>query len=267
VDWSKTKTIFIIVFFILDIFLFVQFLDKRHASQLNMTKDASIEEKLKDNGIQYVELPSENTKGKYLTAKSKNFSDVNLEELPNQSITIQNGTTLLSIFDEPISVKENMEQEMIHTFLKTYVYQGGQYRFWKWDQEQNRLIFYQEYNQKLFFKNVNGRLIVNLNNQNQIIGYEQTLLEDIQELANENILPAIRAIETIHQQGLIKADSKITKVELGYYTLVQLTESQVLTPTWHFVIEQGDTKKVEDIFVNAIEGQVFQVSEKQGIME
>jgi regulatory protein YycI of two-component signal transduction system YycFG len=55
-------------------------------------------------------------------------------------------------------------------------------------------------------------------------------------------------------------DSDI-KVELGYYTLIQQTESQVLVPTWHLIVEHD--KKKEDLYVNAIEGRVIPKDDKE----
>ena len=45
----------------------------------------------------------------------------------------------------------------------------------------------------------------------------------------KNVLPAITAIGNLLDKNLIMQDSDI-KVDLGYYTLIQQTESQVLVP-------------------------------------
>lgn len=71
-DWSKTKTIFIITFFILDIFLGYQFIQKKNSSQLDVILEATIEEQLEADGITYVDLPKEITKATYVSGKSKN---------------------------------------------------------------------------------------------------------------------------------------------------------------------------------------------------
>ena len=75
-DWNKTKTIFIIVFLILDVFLLSQLVKKNTTSQYSFKKDASIEEQLKEAGIQYEPLPLDKDKGKHylLSVKTKKFS-------------------------------------------------------------------------------------------------------------------------------------------------------------------------------------------------
>jgi regulatory protein YycI of two-component signal transduction system YycFG len=86
------------------------------------------------------------------------------------------------------------------------------------------------------------------------VSYEQTFLEDMEkEPTKEEILPPLKAIETLHQKGMLKSKSKITKVELGYSTLIQLAASQVLAPTWRFEVNGK-----ESLFVNAFEGQIIQ---------
>ncbi len=103
-----------------------------------------------------------------------------------------------------------------------------------------------------------------LNKDNQIVSYEQTYLEGIEKLtAKEEILPPLKAIETLHQKGILKPKSTITKVELGYSTLIQLAASQVLAPTWRFVVDDK-----ESLFVNAFEGQIIQFnSDEKNVVE
>jgi regulatory protein YycI of two-component signal transduction system YycFG len=60
-------------------------------------------------------------------------------------------------------------------------------------------------------------------------------------------------LETLHQKGDLLPKSKITKVELGYSTLIQLAASQALAPTWRFVVDDK-----ESLYVNALEGQIIE---------
>lgn len=71
-------------------------------------------------------------------------------------------------------------------------------------------------------------------------------------------MPPLKAIETLHQNGILKPKSNVTKVELGYSTLVQLTASQVLAPTWRIVVNGKD-----NLFVNAFEGQIINFNNEE----
>ncbi|MED5050283.1 hypothetical protein P9850_00180 [Anoxybacillus rupiensis] len=66
-DWNKTKTIFIITFLILDLFLGYQFIQKRNSSQLDVLLEEIIEEQLAANGITYVDIPKEIKKASYVS--------------------------------------------------------------------------------------------------------------------------------------------------------------------------------------------------------
>ena len=70
-DWSKIKTIFIITFLILDVYLFFQFMKIRDANKYEVITEASIEDKLKADEIKYVNLPKDPIKDQYISAKPK----------------------------------------------------------------------------------------------------------------------------------------------------------------------------------------------------
>ncbi|MBO1914844.1 hypothetical protein J4G37_59715, partial [Microvirga sp. 3-52] len=57
-DWNKTKTILIVVFSILNVFLYSLYLDRHNDAQsLKVMGETSIEESLKLDDISYGELP------------------------------------------------------------------------------------------------------------------------------------------------------------------------------------------------------------------
>ena len=74
-DWNKTKSIFIMVFFVLDIFLLYQFLEKKDNYQFEYITEATIEDRLQENEITYNSLPKQKFKEQFLTAQSKIFTD------------------------------------------------------------------------------------------------------------------------------------------------------------------------------------------------
>lgn len=264
-DWNKTKTIFIIVFLILDSFLLYQFLKKHSTNQYEVIADLSFEEKLKVDGIEYVELPKDSIQDQYMSAKSKIFTEEEVNKLSKQKVKVTEETFLESELDEPLEIKNDFDPIQIDNFIKDHVINGEQYRFWEYNEEEQLITYYQEYKGRPFFKNLSGHLVFHLNEDNEITGYVQTMLDSIEPLRDkEEVLPAFKAIENLHQKGMLKPDSKITQIGLGYYTLVYLGESkesqvsQVLTPTWHFVVERKSEK--ENLLVNAFEGQIIQTN-------
>lgn len=258
-DWSKIKTIFIISFLILDIYLLYQFLLIRDANKYKFVSEVSLEEKLKTDEIEFVELPKAIVKDKYLSAKPKEFSEEEQKIIKDQKVTVISGTLLQSVLATPVPLNKKFDPLEAQSFLQKYVLFGDQYGFWDLDEETKTITFYQKYDNKMFYENINGKVTLYLNDNFQVVSYDQTYLESIEDLSDkEDVLPSIKAIETLYQKGLLKPKSKIKRVELGYSTLVQLAASQVLTPTWRVVVEGQD-----HLYVNAFEGQIIQFSKDE----
>ncbi|KIL76781.1 two-component system regulatory protein YycI [Bacillus badius] len=255
-DWSKTKTIFITVFLILDIFLLAVFLNKQSASQFEFIKEASIEDKLKSYNIEYDKLPEDVSEETIITAKSKKFTKKDIGMLINQNVKLlDDQKTLKSQLQKPVKLGEKKLDEL-KAFVQANVLYGDQYQYWGLNEAKDKAIFYQHYDDKKLFENTNGKLEVEFNSNGEITAYNQKMLEKLEENSQEeSIISAHQAIQTLYKNGLIKPNSKISDVELGYYTFVRLTELQVLSPTWYFKIKHGD--KTEKMYVNAFDGSIY----------
>jgi regulatory protein YycI of two-component signal transduction system YycFG len=259
-DWSKIKTIFIVTFLILDVYLLYQFLKIRDANKYEIITEASIEVKLKTDEIKYEELPKADIKDQYLSAKPKMFTKDDVNKLKGQTALLTEPSTTLQVtLDKPIELSTKFEPSELAAFIKENVLYGEDYQFWEKNDKKNTITYFQQFDNMPLFENISGRITFNFDSENQIISYEQTYLEGIEKLtASEELLPPLKAIETLHQKGLLKPKSKITKIELGYSTLIQLAASQALAPTWRFVVDDK-----ESLFVNAFEGQIIQFNSNE----
>src|SRR4051794_40552490 len=110
-DWSKIKTIFIITFLILDVYLLYQFMKIRDDNKYEVITEASFEEKLKAAEIKYVDLPKDPIQAQYLSAKPKVFTQVDIEKLKKQSVEVRGtGTTTLHVtFEKPLQITAKFE--------------------------------------------------------------------------------------------------------------------------------------------------------------
>lgn len=259
VDWSKIKTIFILTFLVLDIYLMYEFFKLTDSSQYEYSTETSIEKRLKADEIEYVALPKNHQKDVYLSAKPKNFNDeevLGAAKLKGQTINVNEGTNIVSSLNKSVQLSDKFDIAEINTFVKNNILYGDQYRFWK--KKENEITYYQQYGDKVFYKNTSGELTLYLNDENNIVSYKQTYLENIEKLDEEKIIQPIKAIETLYDNGVLKPKSKITKVELGYFTFDHTSTSQVLTPAWRFEIN-GE----ENLFVQAFEGQIIQLNDEE----
>jgi regulatory protein YycI of two-component signal transduction system YycFG len=258
-DWSKIKTIFILTFLILDVFLFYQFMKIRDANKYEFITEVNLEDQLKADEIKYVELPKTPVTDQYISAKPKIFTMDDIAKLKGQTAVLKNGTTVEATFDKPFQLDSKFDASNVTSFLKENVLDGDHYKFFSKNDKKDTITFYQQFEDKVFYKNISGMITLNFNKNNQIYSYEQTYLEGMDKITKkEDILPPLKAIETLYQKGMLKPKSKITNIELGYSTLVQLAASQVSAPTWRIVVNDKD-----NLFVNAIEGQVIDFNSDQ----
>lgn len=266
-EWSKTKTMFIIVFLILDLFLATQLFNKYSKGQIDVIQNTSDEERLKADEITYDQLPSDNTTSQYVKGKSKIFTNKDIKSIgKNQSALItKDGTGITSYFNKPIVVSGQINQDSMEQVVKKNILYGDQYTFWKYDKDMKQIIYSQTYKGKKIYQNINGQIIFYLNDKNEIVSYDQTLLKfgEDSELKEGDVLAPIKAIDTLHNKGMLKRKSHIKTPDLGYYTRIQSSDLQLLVPTWHFtVVHDG---KTEDFFVNAFEGEVFNMNNSSSI--
>ncbi|PLR96487.1 two-component system regulatory protein YycI [Bacillus sp. T33-2] len=259
-DWSKIKTIFILTFLLLDIYLVFQFMNTRNSAKYEFIKEAPLEEKLKNDEITYEELPKVIPKERYVSVKPKVFTEDDIKGPTGSPSILANGTILRVELDKPVKLSSKFdESEFNSSFVKDEVPYGDQYRFWEINEKDKQITYFQYYRNKVLYKNANGQITFYLNDKNELVYYEQTYLEVVEELSEkQEVLPPLRAIETLFNKDLLKPKSEITHIELGYSTLVQITGSQVLAPTWRFVIN-GE----KSLFVNAFEGHVIPLDDEE----
>lgn len=261
-DWSKIKTIFIVTFLILDVYLLYQFMQIRDANKYEIITETSLEDKLKADDIKYVDPPKMPITDQYVSAKLRAFKNEDLIKLKGQTPEIKNGDILNSTFINPVPLPDKLDSSALSNFMKDNILFGDHYQIWK--KTDKKIICYQQYDGKTIFQNINGMLTINLNKDNQIVSYEQTYLEGFERLnKKEEVLAPLNAIETLHQNNKLQPKSKVTKIELGYSsTLIQLAASQVLAPTWHIVVDDK-----ESLYVNALEGQIIDLNSNENKVE
>ncbi|GIN21976.1 MAG TPA: hypothetical protein DEO65_14290 [Bacillus bacterium] len=262
-DWGRLKTIFIIAFLILDIFLLTQLMNKQKDNKLEVKTDVSLEENLKNDGIDYSNIPKDPIRDQYMSANTKVFSEKEVDKLKDQSVTIVDGAIIYSELAHPFKIPEKLNVQELEQYVKNTVLYGDQYGFGNYDEKAGTITFYQKHQDKLLFKNRSAHLVFYVKKDKEIDSYEQTMLEMIEPISEkEEVLPAMRAVEAIFRNKLLKSDSKIVRAELGYYTVVNMEASQVLTPTWQVVIEHDGEQ--ESMLVNAFEGQIIQENTGNG---
>lgn len=269
-DWSKSKSIFIVVFLILDVFLYSLYLNRHtEAKQVEVLGEKTIEARLKEDNITYNVLPTNIEKASYISGKVKNFTETNLKLQNDETSTIENSTKLIVTLQKTKKLRNIDDQASFLEFVQANVPNGSSYVLWDVNRENRTATFFQRVNDRTIYYNINGVVTIYWNEQGEVFKYEQTMLEDLEDFEEkENLLPPIQVIQALYAKGLLKPDSRITQMKLGYSTLVQLTQTQVFVPTWEVRVKIADGAE-EEYFVNAVEGKVIdvQVDMKKTVQE
>lgn len=257
-DWNKTKTIFIVVFSILNIFLYFLYLNQRNEAQnVQVAGKTSIEDLMKQENITYNVPQVVKNDFSYISANMKTFSQEELEPLEDQSIVIVDNTRIESKMDTPVSILNAKDDYNFKDFITKYVWNGAEYESWEVDKETRKAIFFQRVNGEPIFYSPNATLTIYWDENNEVTHYEQRMLEEFSsDTHKKEVLSQDEAVRSLVTRGYLKQDSKVLKVTPGYSSLVQLTGKQVFAPTWNIRVELKDGT-IEDHFINAIEGKVI----------
>lgn len=263
-DWSKTKTIFIIVFSILNVFLYSVYINNYNEEQeLEVLGESNIESDLKNANISVGNLPVSTEKVTYVSGKINTFDNFDFDQVTkNQIITVSDNMIIEGTMKKPEKL-EALNEKPLTEFLKRTVFKGEEYRLWQINKSAREATFFQVMNDKTIFYNQSATIKVYWSEKEEITKYEQTMFGSLKAVGEKSMLiKPIQAIKTIFEKGYLKDHTTISFVDLGYSTLVPLTETQVLSPTWHIramVPDENGRKKQQDFFVNAVDNQILDI--------
>lgn len=211
------------------------------------------------------ELPESGKKASYVSAERYLLTEEDkksLEEsLTNQNIAIINNQTIISEFIEPVSVGLDNDESTVMETLAEFVIYDDVYELWKYDEEENVLLFFQKQNDRTVLFNKAGVLYVKLNENQEAVSYYQTLLNEVRVQGDEQtVVDPMNAVESVFNSNeVLRPEDHISDMKLAYHSLLALKgEEQVFTPTW--VIEINDGERYA--FVNAMEGQTIPTDEE-----
>lgn len=257
VDWSRTKTIFIITFFVLDLFLGYQLYQKQSNNQFEYLSESSvkIEDQLKNAGITYKELPNVPKKLSHVIGETHTFTKGELAKIEKEELMItktDDSKKLYATFNEPKTTigTEGEARSVVDSyglFSDEYIYSDA---LSKKDKE---FTFIQTYEGRPIYQkedSANGQITIQLDSDGKIISFSQTYLKMSEEGNEQEILTAINAINQLYNKNKLENNDSITHIELGYYSLIE-GKVQVLAPTW--LVEVNNERHY---YVNAINGLI-----------
>ncbi|GGJ89771.1 hypothetical protein GCM10007063_10540 [Lentibacillus kapialis] len=263
-QWKQIKTLFILCFLILDVYLLLTFLNKQSEAEFALpdTSNSSFEEQLKSEDISIsADLPSGDFSASYLSLYSKKFTDEELtffDDKENQQAEAIDEKLILSRFDNPVSIPEDADDNLIKEVVKNSILLSNNYRFGGWNKEMNVLVFFQQKNGYPIYYNQKGIVLVYLNDDNEMIFYTQTMLGNESPLEEKALVEPITAIQALFDGNRLENGDEITNVSMGLHTRIPLESGeQVFSPAWRITVNDE-----ESFHVNAIENLIVSSNEQ-----
>lgn len=266
--WGQIKSILILSFFILDVYLFAQFLEKKEQADIGVLEQqlSTVEEQLQDDSITFSDLPEETHEETFISVEQQRFSNQDLKrDKPKvqQEPHIIGGTMIVSKLKDPEKIKNVTSDNALDVFNDA-VYYADEYDYWGWNESYNVALFFQNKLDRPIYFNQNGLVMAILNDKDEIVSYVQTMLGEEESLADKRqLIEPLTAIEKVYENGELYPNDDITKVNIGFHTRVPFESGvQVFAPTWKVNVNEE-----KDYFVNAIEGFMFSTEEEEFIEE
>ncbi|MCT1577146.1 two-component system regulatory protein YycI [Oceanobacillus kimchii] len=264
-QWSHIKTLFILSFLVLNVYLLFQFVQRQDQYDLPSLSndDQTVDEQLESENIQINNaiINREVPDLSYLSVAKRLFKSSEVEELNNidglEATTSIDNTLLFAQFEEPIEMpKEGTEREMLQSIIAPYVIQAGQYTYGTWNKDLNIIAFFQTKEGAPVFLNQQAILLFYLNDDNEITHYTQTMLGDSNKQGDRSIVSPKTAISYLlrSNNGYLRQDQEVSDIAIGYYSRIEPEDGGeiVFAPTWKVTID--DTV---DYFVNGFEGIIY----------
>ncbi|WP_407269407.1 two-component system regulatory protein YycI [Radiobacillus sp. PE A8.2] len=261
-QWGQIKTLFILCFLILDIFLIQQFLVSREPD-IPYLPESTVEEIVKTNIKGVEDIPTETTQASYLYASRKQFTEEEkamVSSFTNQETEIVNNNLIVSLFKEPLAYNQDNPSDI----LPNYVLYSDQYVYWGKNDASNTLIYFQKSDDKPIYYNSGGILLIFLNEEGEMVQYVQTMLTKEEDEEDQyDLINAFDAVTYLYRSNSLIEEDEITDYRIGYHTVIPLYDGvQVFAPAWKITVNGQ-----KNYIVNAIEGHSYPKTDNVFISE
>ncbi|MFC0186691.1 two-component system regulatory protein YycI [Fictibacillus aquaticus] len=272
-DWYKTKTIFILTFLVLNLFLAYQLYMKMDRNNIKTLGEQPLEERLSNNNIKYKgKIPAYREDQTLISGQRYSFTPDERKNYETKAIALADSSTDMTLaftIKKPIVMKKSRADviSQMENFLTDNVIRGKDYDFYKYDKEKKQIWFAQRYQEKpIFFDPVNyekrneltrnyegsnGMIKFEFNDKNEVFRFTQTYLSIMRQGDWQEIISPKKALGRLLDMGYLDSGDKITTIRLGYYSLASIEELQVYAPTWSIETEK------EHYMVNATDSKVL----------
>ena len=262
VDFRRSTIVLIISFLLLNIFLLFTYKDLKQQIAPAANGNINIIDQMRSDGISVVGLTNDKEEAAVVQITPSDI-ETQVETLVNQKAEYEKGT-ITSILTQsiPIEITNAVNQDsfkQVTDFIHESVINGKQYELFSF-QLTNKVVIYQQMVGTIPIVDKKAQIIVNLNDKNEAVSYEQTYVGKTEILGEpRQLISSQVAVETLYLAGSIPARTMIEKPKLVYYETLALSDLSIYSPAWYIELRVGEgatiTKKVDAIRGNIISSE------------
>ncbi|KAF0426057.1 hypothetical protein GBO86_04750 [Pediococcus acidilactici] len=258
-DFRRIEVIFIVVFAILNAYLFGSYwqyqMESGTVTSSNASASTSILKEMRNDQITYMPLSNKKKEGYYAQSKVDTSLKSGIKHLTGQNARVSDNKLYSSVTD-PFTIDPKDPQRALDRFVKDRenVIDGTQYQYNANLSNDTQVVYTQVIDHRPVYSK-DGQIIFYVNASNQVTGYVQGHLVGKKQLREESeLISQSRAVTLLYQYNEIPNNSKIEWADLGYTNLLSTEEGAVYVPTWVIGIKSKNSTNVEVKRINAFSG-------------
>ncbi|CAJ1189652.1 hypothetical protein LCR01_15850 [Companilactobacillus crustorum] len=260
-DFKRIEVIFLIVFFSLDIFLFLSFRNSQQLVSSSSTNTSTITE-MKKRNITFGNLDTKNGYAYYLGSQPDEALAQNVGKLRNQKVSYEDtNRSISSTLSNPIKITSTDKVATMNKFIKkeSNVLFGKDYKYSPQLSSGSQMVYVAVSGLGEVYDKT-AQLTFSVSN-NEVVGYTQTYVKTLIILHEKQAIKSEKDIITnLYANSEIPNNSRIAYANLAYTKLLEAKDSTIYIPVWFVTIKNKDSKVVTVKKVNAFTGNIIKSS-------
>jgi regulatory protein YycI of two-component signal transduction system YycFG len=255
-NFKRIQIIFLIIFIMMDGFLYLSF-NRSSVGNSDSSSNNILEEMRKDQ-ISFTKPSTDTHEGYYFSGENGTTLRDGAAALQQQTYRF-NGQELVSEFKRTIKLPEGEAKATLDKIVANplLVINGKDYTYSSKLSRDNELIYVQRVAGGPVYSRY-GQLRFALNNQHRVIGYSQTYLDNVKLLKEKSkTISEERALTWLYQYNEVPNGAKISWSNLAYTRLLTARGQYVFLPTWVFAVKINNSSAVVLKRVNAYTGEIL----------
>ena len=238
-NWKLTKTLFIFVFILVNIVLVSIYVNKVNRSHINEVES--------NNEVNFqqeeIKVPA--------SILNKSVKGIQLEQITGRSKDFSSKAKGDSDLTTSVKVSDNNLKDL-KDYVNKRVFKGSEYQLS--EISSGSVKYEQTYDNFPILNNSKAMLNFNIED-NKATSYKQSMMDDIKPTdgadKKHQVIGVRKAIEALYYNRYLKKGDEVINARLGYYSVVNETNVQLLQPNWEIKVKHDGKDKTNTYYVEA----------------